>query len=511
MKAAGWPNRPAIAIGLLIATAALVTLPLTFRPMPLNDSHWINLVWLDQFTTLLREGHVWPRWLPASHDGLGAPVFYFYGPVAFWLTGSFALAGFDNWSAIVATAAAMLAMGGILAWLWLRQWATRPLVGALFFVVAPYHLLDLARRGALAEFVAIALLPALPIGVARAANTKPACLAIAYALLCMTHPPTAVLAGLLLMPMLLIAPRLLTLTEVASVAYAIALGIGLAAIYLLPAFLLQPETAIGAMRAPAYMQPASWTPTSLWRDAVPGLLLVGLIGLALGLISIMSLSSAPSWSLFSLLVIVAALGCLPPLWILPALNHVQFPWRILSLAELAAAAIVASTSCPIPRLLLFSTPTIILSALILTPAAPGDPRTIHALLRSHPDVIEYLPPDVGEIQGAMSRRAMEIAATTPPSSTVDGVTTLRRFAFPDVQIRCEEGIVSSWRQRHTGLLQYRGHGCHVERIATSAERIGTTVSLAAGLLLLLGSACSRFGRRAKRSGAFAVKNFTLPA
>ena len=59
--------------------------------MMLHDSFWIDHVWASQFTALLREGVIYPRWLPWSHEGLGSPVFYYYPPLAFYLTGAFGL------------------------------------------------------------------------------------------------------------------------------------------------------------------------------------------------------------------------------------------------------------------------------------------------------------------------------------------------------------------------------------------------------------------------------------
>ena len=71
----------------IAAFALLLILPALLSPLKLHDSFWIDWVWVDQFGEQLRQGQLYPRWLPASHDGLGSPVFYYYPPLAFYPAG----------------------------------------------------------------------------------------------------------------------------------------------------------------------------------------------------------------------------------------------------------------------------------------------------------------------------------------------------------------------------------------------------------------------------------------
>ena len=96
----------------LALLAALLLLPVIAGPVRLNDSHWINYVWSEQFNAAIAQGELWPRWLAQSHDGLGAPDFYFYGPVAFWLTTPFALVGLGTWPSLLGGAALALWLCG---------------------------------------------------------------------------------------------------------------------------------------------------------------------------------------------------------------------------------------------------------------------------------------------------------------------------------------------------------------------------------------------------------------
>jgi len=102
----------------IAALAMLLTLPAILGPVKLHDSFWIDWVWTDQFAQQLRAGVVYPRWLPASHDGLGAPVFYYYPPLAFYPAGVLAALGLTPYTAILATFGLAFAGAGAAMYRW---------------------------------------------------------------------------------------------------------------------------------------------------------------------------------------------------------------------------------------------------------------------------------------------------------------------------------------------------------------------------------------------------------
>jgi hypothetical protein len=467
-------------------------LPVALAPVPMNDSHWINLTWSEQFTALMRQGVIWPRWLPWSHDGLGAPVFYFYGPVAFWAAGLFGLVGLGTWPSLLGTAVMATACSGIAMHAFLRGHAERPLLGAAFYMAAPYHLLDFARRGALAEFTAIALLPLVAIGVRRAVQGRPAILAAAYALLIMTHLPIALVASIFLVPMVSIVEGGANKIGIVRIMGGLVLGIGMAAAYLLPALVLQPFTAMTTMQGMPLLRPANWTIATFFQGGIPALLLLAAIGLALAITTAILLATRRDpWAVFVLGILGIGMGLFPPVWLIPPLDHVQFPWRILSLAEFGTAVLIARSHLARPRLLLACFLPLLLSTRVLLPSlavirtpSSDSTRQMELLLRHHPDVVEYLPSGHGESGGSQSDWALKLAARTPQVHYADGMTTLRRFGFPIWRIRCATGLIPSVASQD-GLLRYRGHGCAVEQIRPSAEQLGLAISLAALLLTML--------------------------
>jgi len=103
----------------IFGLAALLMLPAILGPMMLRDSFWIDWVWSDQFTGELARGHLYPRWLPEANGGLGSPTFYFYPPLAFYVSGILGLAVSTYASVIGCFAIALVLSGYTMLW-WLR-------------------------------------------------------------------------------------------------------------------------------------------------------------------------------------------------------------------------------------------------------------------------------------------------------------------------------------------------------------------------------------------------------
>ena len=309
-SALGAVAKPALARGWLpyvaILLAALaVTAPAILGPVRTNDSFWIDWVWLDQFASELAKGNFYPRWLPLSHDRLGSPVFYYYPPLAFYAGSIFVLAGLSTYSALIAAFVAAFALSGFGMYRWLRPQAQAPLLGAVIFVIAPYHAYNLYARGAIAETFATALLPFVMIGVrklvARERNGF-AITALTYAALITSHLPLALLSSIFLIgPYALIEswrePR-----RLAIIGSALALGIALAAIYLIPAIMLESYRDVTKLWHVALLRPSNW---SFWdpqfRQA-PNYTSVLLIGLAMATPLIaLAIGRRSGWAAFGIL------------------------------------------------------------------------------------------------------------------------------------------------------------------------------------------------------------------
>jgi hypothetical protein len=474
--------------GVLVAVAALISLPAAFGPVRLNDSFWIDWVWLQQFAGELGKGVGYPRWLPLSHGGLGSPVFYFYPPLAFYAASAFTFLGIGTYGALVATFAAASLLSGLGVYLWLKGQSDKALVGALLFMIAPYQLFDFYQRGAIAEFVASAFMPFVLLGIRRMLGRQPNAFvltALSYAALTMSHLPLTLLASLFLFgPYALIHARA-SPAMLLRVGAALATGLALAAVYVIPALALESYRSSEDLWLLPYLQPASWSlwRTEAWRLKEYRAVLVMISAIAIPLVALL-VRHRSAWGLWSLTCLILAAGAVPLLWLLPGLQSVQFPYRLLPVAELAfvtAVALAPRERISQPTLWL---PLLAIAAFVISAKPERMNLSLHELQTLHPDVPENLPPGRRPYSWP-SRWALDVAAAHP-TARFDGRVTLEPvFYFPTWEVRCRGLLIRTFPDPKTQLLAHEGHGCSRSLGWTPSERVGTALSLLA-LLFLIG-------------------------
>ena len=478
--------RPAAALALAIA-AILIALPAALGPIRLNDSFWIDLVWLDQFARELAGGTLYPRWLSLSHAGLGSPVFYYYPPLAFYLGSAFVFAGFGTFGALVAAFGAATLLSGVGVYLWLQGRTRAPLAGAILYMIAPYQLFDFYQRGAIAEFLAAAMMPFVLIGIRRIAEKRRFGIqitALSYAALIMSHLPLALLASLFLVGPygLMIArksPRM-----AARIVAALALGAGLSSAYLFPALLLEHYRSSQDLWTLPTLQPATWNiwNKDAWSDQTYRSVLLVTAALLVPAV-VLAVRVRSTWSILALVCITAGLGVLPLMWSLPVLRLVQFPFRLLPVAELAfvtAAMLAPKDRSALPiAFVAFALMGAFIVAAKPESAAFGD----RVMREVHPDVPENLPPG-NRPYSWPSKWALEIAARHREPHFDGKVTIEPVFYFPSWEVRCNGRPVRTFPDPSTKLLSYEGRGCRRELVRTMPEKTGLFVSLAALLVLL---------------------------
>ncbi len=471
-------------LGLLALVAALLLLPSLLYGPGHSHSATYNYVWTSQFGTEMAKGNLYPRWLPDSFEGMGSPTFYFYPPLAYWISGGFDALGLSTPAAINAAALVTLLLSGMAMYQWLSARGTYPLLGAILYMAAPYHLMDFYIRGALAEFTAFIWYPLIALAIMRLPARKGVVLlAIAYAGLSLTHLPMAMLTGFFLIAPLGIHAIWKDRRTVWPLAGGGMLAIGLAAFYLVPALTMQGYISSQLLWDPWY-RASSWgllaSDRLIHASAIPALI----VGLAL-----LSFSARSVWTVISALAALAALGLIPFIWDIPPFAQVQFPWRLLGLIEFAAITAVLR-SRPKPLLLGLGLALIVFSSVRWTCQAAEflkTPVPYAMLAREQPDAIEYLPadfdphrileverkPDLGEWREI--KRGDSALATRP------GEMTMRRAAFPIWQVK-----------RGDQVVPYQGPIIHfaatpglyrLERVHVWQEWVGLFGSLVSALLL----------------------------
>ncbi len=116
---------------------------------------------MKQFHEGVRSGDLYPRWQPEFNKGYGLPWLTYYPPGFYFVTELFYLV-LGNWHWVLfAVTTAFMAGSGIAFFALTRQFHSdaASAIGALFYMMAPYHTLDLYWRGALPELTGFVFVP----------------------------------------------------------------------------------------------------------------------------------------------------------------------------------------------------------------------------------------------------------------------------------------------------------------------------------------------------------------
>lgn len=518
----------AYAILALVALAA--TAPcLVFGPGAIDSAPY-NYVWTTQVAEGLSRGEFYIRWLPRSFEGLGAPTFYFYPPFAFQVSGVFAAVGAGPGYGISLAVLTLTLLSGVSMRAWLDGRSARPLVWACLYMIAPYHLADWYRRAALAEYSAFVWLPLIALAIESWPKRWAApLLAATYAALIMSHLPVALLASLFLVAPLAAAacmPRR-DLHRLAETGLALAVGLALAAVYLVPALTLQPYISDALLWGASY-RPSNWAITDAsspveWPLRSRFVPVVGaLVVLAAGAVLVARADRSRKvvfWGALAIVTAVLALGLPPQLWDLPLLSKVQFPYRILAVTEFAALT-AAAMAPPLPRPVLAAGLAIALSAYFRTAEQAAlslqHAKAIHQFDAGLPDAVEYLPArftaggfdprariaDLRALRGPPVRGPARVMTQNPNGgltlrAETSGTVVVRRFYFPAWRVTRDGQTVAARPSGAGRLLSFDATpGVYrVDLAPLPQERWGWAIS-AAGLVALAGLTAARRRRQA---------------
>jgi hypothetical protein len=528
----------------LLAAAALLLAPsLLLGTLP-SHSSMHNLTWAAQFSEQFRASIVYPRWLSDSFNGLGAPTFYFYSPIAFWVDALLTVATFNAFSVSYRLSLSWLLMlwaSGIAMHAWLKTEAASPrvaLYGALAYMAAPYHLLDHYYRGAYAEFAAYVVLPLIALAVRQIADGRRfgvALLALSYAALPMAHLPTALLISVTVLPMHVLyrgwrlAETRRSVSFFARCALGGALGLGLAAIYLLPALTLQDWIPAETFWA-AYYQPQNWfllTPER-WPLPVEMMQIIQWVAAAyflaaIAVVAIVAHGSVPQertseaafWASVCIVCSLLVAGALPWFWQVPLIAKVQFPWRLMIVVEFAAITAI----CLVPLQVRSRATSLVLVAAIVALTcsvvnmAQGVVTRGRLALRQQEmprELGQFVPvgfphrlsagfaePDLAPLKDAPTISCAPVAGVCRAESErfgsmrieVDGdqptTVTLHRFYFPAWQLDPGLPLKATDPYRLVSFTAPTGsHVYHLRRASLPEERVGWMVSALSASLLL---------------------------
>lgn len=216
------------------------------------DLH-VQSMWVTQFADELASGILYPRWLIDMYAGNGSPVFFYYPPVAYYITALFRpIMHFGDFAypAIAASAFCAVCFGGVTFFFWMREEGAEPgaaLLGTLLYMASPYNVgINFYHTLLFSSVWAFAWVPLLMRFARRLAQGRDYALAgfaVMLALLVMTNLPMTLLFG----PMavgyyVMCLEKAQWQQQMLRLAGGLALGFSLTSIYLLPALLCESYT-----------------------------------------------------------------------------------------------------------------------------------------------------------------------------------------------------------------------------------------------------------------------------
>lgn len=355
-----------IAILVIISVGLIIILPtIAYGVFDAHDI-LVHLNWANYFSKQLWAGELYPRWLLEMNSGLGSPTFFFYPPVPYYFTSLFYPLRFGNpsiWSPLVLSSCLGLILSGLTAYFWLKN-ITNPkaaLAGSLVYMLMPYHwAIDFYWRFAFSEYWSFVWIPLILYFSKKIANGNKFSIvgfAISYALLSMTHLPTTLIFSVIPVTYsIFIANQKQRLRTLVHLAFALLLGIGLAAIYLIPALSMQENVLLKEIATDPHFYFANnftWRKQFIYPNFQLFMGYLGILVVLMAVISYLSFTIARKhlhknvrkenfyWLIISLASCLMTLPLSKPLWnLFPILQVIQFPWRFNVVLTVATTALI---------------------------------------------------------------------------------------------------------------------------------------------------------------------------
>ncbi len=332
----------------LIAIASLLNIFLGILNYPvIGHDAYVHLNWLDQFTRLSSQGIAYPKWLPDSFGGFGAPTFYFYPPLVYWLANCFHCIGISSASTLYQCVQLSFSFLSVFTcFILLRQQngtRLRALTGALLYSFLAYHFCDVYVRDALTEHAALTFLPLIFLRFPNKLRAL-AVYSFGWSCLLLTNLPIAYLSVISVLVVLFARHAF---KEIPTHIAAILIAIATSAIYLLPAFGLR-----GLIHQrhlfdlPMHTSQFGFTLLDLFQRHFDWLRILSIATVIAGIICFFAMlkNSDDESRAWKWLIAIAIFFQIPfvssPLWhLVPGMPFVQFSWRWNGILLLAIAAI----------------------------------------------------------------------------------------------------------------------------------------------------------------------------
>ncbi|HEX4067642.1 MAG TPA: 6-pyruvoyl-tetrahydropterin synthase-related protein [Acidobacteriaceae bacterium] len=460
---------------LLLAVIGIAVLPLAWRGPSCGqdfDFHLQNWIELAQSW---HQGVFYPHWVASANYGTGEPRFVFYPPFPRFLGAALGLILPRSWTPLAFTGIALFGAGFSLRAM-AREWITEDsaTLAACLYVVNPYMMFVVYERGALAELLAATWIPLLVLyGLRRKPSIVP--LALTVAALWLTNAPAGVMGTYALAIVVFVAALQEREGRLAARATAaVALGLGLAGFWLIPALYEQRWVEIARATGPLMRVEDSFffgfsrlsslaSPVSsedrfnlMYHNQV--LLVASWIVLALLVATAVAawfsracLSGKNRKPLWLPLVVLSAVVCILQfpwsdlLWrITPELRFLQFPWRWMLVLGMTFAVLAGMASDLMASFSASTRASIAVRAVLILLLACGISAWASLSLRQHCDAEDNVAAQVATFHYGGFEGTDEYTPRGVNNSLIQrGLPLVRVLATPNAQASAEEDN-SSW-------------------------------------------------------------------
>jgi hypothetical protein len=222
--------------------------------MPTTHDMFLHYDQMRSFYNGLAAGEIYPRWEADTNRGFGAPTMSYYPPGIYYVTSAFYAVTRDWLRTLLDAHLVIMIAAGAAVYVYARRAMGRAAAIAVMaaYIFLPYHTLDMYHRGAMAELLVFVWMPLMLLfgeellklpsleTRKRSLVLNIVGLAAVYGAFLWSHPPTAYQFTLGFgVYVLVLAVWRREWKGLVAVGLAMTLGIGLAAVYLMPAAIEQ--------------------------------------------------------------------------------------------------------------------------------------------------------------------------------------------------------------------------------------------------------------------------------
>lgn len=357
-------------IVIVIISGIIAGLSLLHEGLPPTHDGEYHVIRFYEFDKVLKEGDLYPRWAPDLNNGYGIPLFNYVYPLPNYVSSILHLFRVSFIDAFKLNMFLAIIVGSVFFYLWTKEFWGKlgGVVSSVFYTFSPYHFVDIYIRGSVGEVWALAFFPAFLWAYTRFVRSREKLFlilsSIFLALIIFSHNILALMFFIFSLSyvILLICKEKNKIYLILNTFYIILLGLGLSAIFWLPAIYdTKYVTGLQIFDVASHFPQLYQLLIPSWGSGFSGAGLQNELSFQIGVANLFAVflslivavkqiikrnrksiyaSFFITWFIFiSYLMLSASL----PLWrVVPLMRYFQFPWRLLSVEILFASFLAGS-------------------------------------------------------------------------------------------------------------------------------------------------------------------------